>query len=205
MPYITAYDGESVAYQLALAAHLEATDGIRLSYADATETDWLFGVLWHRHGMSRAGRPLWKPVNTARQRRCMLHNLCQVCGRSAVDDGRIWWVMAEPPATTGAGQQFTNAPPTCRSCIPKARTLCPRLRPESHVYTARASEPYGVVADLYRPAARRKVVVVQRAIELPLEAFRDLEYALATQLIVTPHGLQRTDLERSLDSPAAVS
>lgn len=69
---------------------------------------------------------------------------------------------------------------------------CPWLGSESYVYTARATEPYGVVADVYRTAAARKVVVVQHAVQVPLEAFRVLEYALATQLLVGLDGLQRT-------------
>jgi hypothetical protein len=190
VPYVTAYDGESITYQLALAPHAGTTDGMRLTYVDAAETDWMFGALWHRHGLSRTGRPLWKLVNTLRQRRCMMHQLCQVCGESAVEDGRTWWLMPEPPATDGLGQPFTHVPPTCRSCIPTSRRLCPRLGPASCVYTTRDCDPYGVVADLYRPAAGRAVVVVQRAVEVPLEAFRDLEYALATQLIVTLDDLQ---------------
>jgi hypothetical protein len=195
VPYVTAYDGESIAYQLALTPHAGTTDGIRLTYVDSVETDWMFGVLWHRHGMSRFGRPLWRLVNTARQRRCMLRRLCQVCGQSAEEDGRIWWVMPDPPATTSVGQPFTHVPPTCPACIRKSRLLCPRLRPKSHVYTTRDCDPYGVVADIYRPAAGRTVIVVQRAVELPLEAFRDLEYALATQLIVTLNGLQELQMD----------
>ncbi|MEO3800557.1 hypothetical protein [Nonomuraea sp. B1E8] len=183
VPYVTAYDGEDVEYQLALAPHAEATDGFRLSYADAVAQDWMFGVLWHRHGTTRAGQPQWKLVNTARQRRCMLHLLCQVCGRSAVDDdGRIWWVLVDLPPTTALDEPFTNAPPTCRECIPAATRMCPRLRQSSHIYTAAAAEPYAVVADTFRPAGRR--LVIGQTLELPLEAFHDLEYALAKQLVV---------------------
>lgn len=201
MPYVTAYDSESIAYQLALAPHAGTTNGVRLTYVDATDQDWRFGALWHRHGLSRVGRPLWKLVNTARQRRCMLYGLCQVCGGSAVEDGRIWWLMPEPPAVDGVGQPFTHVPPTCRSCIPEARLLCPRLRAQSPVYTTRTCEPYGVVADLYRPAAGRTVVMVQRAVEVGLEAFRDLEYALATQLIVALDDLQESDPRQALADP----
>lgn len=190
VPYVTAYDGEDLDYALALAPSLEATDGIRLSYADPVDTDWLYGVLWHRHGMSRAGRPAWKLVNTNRQRRCMLHLLCQVCGRSARDDdGAIWWVMAEPPTPTGAGEPSTNAPPTCRRCIPIARQSCPRLRESAHLYTATAAEPYGVMADVFKPSGRG-VVLVRETTELPLDAFHELEYALAKQLLVKLEGLQ---------------
>lgn len=193
VPYITAFSGEDVTYQLAIAPALEATNGFRLSYSDPTESDWLFGVLWHRHGMSRAGRPEWKLVNTPRQRRCMLRLLCQVCGQPATQDGRIWWVMAEPPPMSGAGHPFTNAPPTCRSCIPASRQLCPRLRRSAHVYTAATAVPYGVVADTYKPAGRG-LVSVGGSVELPLEAFRELEYALAKQLIVALDGLQQAHL-----------
>ncbi|SET31083.1 hypothetical protein SAMN05421811_102707 [Nonomuraea wenchangensis] len=194
VPYVTAFEGEAVSYQVAFVADAEATDGVRLSYTDATAHDWMFGVLWHRQGLSRAGRPLWKLVNTARQRRCMLRLLCQVCGRSAVDGGRIWWLLPEPPGVAVDGRPFTHAPPTCRSCIPAARVWCPRLGSESYVYTVCGSEPYGVVADVYRPAAGRKVGAIRRAVEVPLEAFRLLEYAVAMQLLVKLDGLQRADL-----------
>lgn len=190
VPYVTAYDGEDVDYQLALAPHPEATDGRRLSYMDPVATDWMFGVLWHRHGMTRAGSPAWKLVNTVRQRRCMLHLLCQVCGQSATDeDGLIWWVLAEQPGVTAAGTPFTNAPPTCTACIPEAHTLCPRLRNQAYIYTARDIEPYGVVAEVYQPVGPR-VIAARQTTELPLEAFRQLEYALAKQLLVTLDGLR---------------
>ncbi|MBB5776236.1 hypothetical protein [Nonomuraea jabiensis] len=185
VPYVTAYDGEDVTYQLALARSAEATDGIRLSYADPVETDWMFGVLWHRHGLSRAGNPQWKLVNTIRQRRCMWHCLCQVCGQSAKDEnGRIWWVMADDPIRTPAGELSTNAPPTCRACIPEARMLCPILRKHSRVYTARDVEPYAVAGEVYQRAGNRLVAVGQ-ATEIPLDAFARLDYTLAKQLLVT--------------------
>lgn len=190
VPYVTAYDGEDLDYALALAPSLEATDGIRLSYADPVDTDWLYGVLWHRHGMSRSGRPVWKLVNTNRQRRCMLRLLCQVCGQSARDsNGAIWWVMTEPPTPTGVGDLSTNAPPTCRRCIPVARRSCPRLRESMHIYTSTAAEPYAVMADVFKPSGRG-VVLVREVTEVPLDAFHDLEYALAKQLLVKLEGLQ---------------
>ncbi|MFI7126045.1 hypothetical protein ACIBQ1_10150 [Nonomuraea sp. NPDC050153] len=190
VPYVTAYDGEDIRYQLTLAPSPEATDGIRLSYADVTEHDRLFGALWHRHGLTRAGRPEWKLVNTGRQRRCMLRLLCQVCGQPARDSaGLIWWVMNESPGANGLGEPFTHTPPTCRACIPIARNLCPRLREFSQVYTATAAEPYGVVADIFKPAGRN-LVRAGTTRELPLDAFHDLEYALAKQLIVTLEDLR---------------
>ncbi|WP_431920460.1 hypothetical protein [Nonomuraea jabiensis] len=183
---MTAYDGEDITYQLALVRSAEATDGVRLSYADPVDTDWMFGALWHRHGMTRAGHPQWKLVNTPRQRRCMIRNLCQVCGKSAMDGdtGRIWWVMAEPPGKNVLGEEFTNTPPTCRACIRLACHLCPRLREWAQAVTVGAAEPYGVVADTFKPVGNR-LVSVGTATEMPLDAYHDLEYALAKQLIVS--------------------
>lgn len=194
VPYVTAYEGEALAYQLVVEPSAEATEGIRLSYVDAVETDRLYGALWYRQGITKTGRPLWKLINTPRQRRCMMRLLCQVCGRSTVDDdGRIWWLMPEPPGTTGGGMPFTHVPPCCRACIPVARAMCPRLRHKALVYTARDAEPFGVVADLYRPAAGLKAVLLQHAVEVPLDAFRRLDFALATQLLVSLDDLQRTE------------
>ncbi|MFI7124694.1 hypothetical protein ACIBQ1_03315 [Nonomuraea sp. NPDC050153] len=119
----------------------------------------------------------------------MLHLLCQVCGQSAREEGRIWWVMAEPPGKDAIGELFTNTPSTCRSCIPAARRLCPRLWEWSRVNSVNAADPYGVVADVFKPLGRRLVSVAD-AVELRLEAYHDLEYALAKQLIVTLDGLQ---------------
>jgi hypothetical protein len=183
VPYVTAYDGEQMPYQLAFAPHAAATDGVRLSFHDPVEQDWMFGVLWHRQGLHRRGRPLWNMVNTSRQRRCMLRHLCQVCGRSAVDEtGRVWWLLPEPPGQAGA-VEFTHAPPTCHRCIPAAFEQCPRLRRGGHIYTSAGSVPYGVVGMVYQ-LRHSGLVQIEEALELPLEAFHRLEYALASQLIV---------------------
>ncbi|MCF6468894.1 hypothetical protein FAF44_10905 [Nonomuraea sp. MG754425] len=62
---MTAYKDEGVAYQRTVCPDAEATDGMRLTYTDATAHNSMFGAQWHRHGLSRAGRPLRKLVNTA--------------------------------------------------------------------------------------------------------------------------------------------
>lgn len=185
VPYITAYSEEMTPHPLAFAAHRGATDGIRLSYADSIPQDWQLGVLWARQGLHRRGRPEWKIVNTLRQRRCMLHLLCQVCGMPAADplDGRTFWVLADDPGEASLGAGYTNAPPTCAACIPEAITSCPRLRRGAMAYTVGGAEPYGVLADVLRPDGRRPVEV-ERNIAIPLDAFHRLEYALAKQLLV---------------------
>jgi hypothetical protein len=56
------------------------------------------------------------------------NRLCQVCAQSVVDKetGRIWWLPASDGEECGDG--FTNAPPTCKACIPEAITYCSHLR-----------------------------------------------------------------------------
>lgn len=192
VPYITAYSDELAPHPLAFLAHPEATDGARLSYADPIPQDWQLGVLWARQGIHRRGRPEWKVVNTIRQRRCMLHLLCQVCGQPAADpvDSRISWVLADDPGETSAGAGYTNAPPTCASCVPEAIASCPRLRRGAAVYSVGSAEPYGIIGDVLRPSLPRPVEV-ERNVVIGLDSFRRLEYALAKQMLVVLEGLRR--------------
>lgn len=193
VPYITAYDEERLPYRLTFARDREATDGWRLCYADAIAQDWMFGVLWSRQGLHRRGRPLWKLVNTIRQRNAMLRLLCQVCGGSAAGlDGRVSWVLAADPSGTATGAAYTNSPPTCRSCVPEALATCPRLRHGASVFTVGHVELYGVIANVMRPSPERPAMVEGNAV-IPLEAFHRLEYALAVQLLVTLRDLRETE------------
>jgi hypothetical protein len=57
------------------------------------------------------------------------------------------------------------------------------LRKRAYVYTARDIEPYGVVAEVYQPIGPG-LIAARQTTEMPLDAFRQLEYALAKQLLV---------------------
>jgi hypothetical protein len=96
IPYITARSEETIDHSLKFAWSKEISR-LQLTYSDPHPGDWALGVLWMRQGLTGQGYPEWKLVNTLRQRRCMLRKLCQVCGRSAVDQhtGRTWWVLAD--------------------------------------------------------------------------------------------------------------
>jgi hypothetical protein len=192
VPYITAWSDEVVPARLAFQWHPEA-GGLRLTYTDAVEQDRMFGVLWARQGISQQGRPEWKLVNTLRQRRAMLHHLCQVCGQPATDPatGRVWWLLADDPTDTSEGDGYTNAPPTCRQCIPEALASCPRLRRSAAVYTVADSEPYGVLAHTFLPVGREQLAMDRRSVTIPLDAFVALESAMATQMLVLLRGLRR--------------
>lgn len=196
VPYITAYSEELAPHPLAFTADPEATDGVRLSYADAIPQEWMYGVLWARQGLHRRGRPEWKIINTLRQRRCMLRLLCQVCGEAAADpvDSRISWVLADDPGDTSAGAGYTNAPPTCARCVPAAIASCPRLRCGAAVYSVGSAEPYGVIGDVLRPS-RDRPVELERNVVISLDSFRRLEYALAKQLLVVLEDLRPAPIQ----------
>ena len=192
VPYITAYSDELTPHPLAFVTHPEATDGVRLSYADASPQDRQLGVLWARQALHRRGRPEWKVVNTIRQRRCMLHLLCQVCGQSSADpwSGRISWVLADDPGDTSTGAGYTNAPPTCARCVPEAIAGCPRLRRGAAVYSVGSAEPYGIIGDVMQPSPQRPVEV-ERNVVISLDSFHRLEYAIAKQLLAVLEDLRR--------------
>ncbi|MBN6054485.1 hypothetical protein JYK22_21265, partial [Nonomuraea sp. RK-328] len=123
----------------------------------------------------------------------MLRDLCQVCGESATDcwTGRIWWVLADDPSDTSCGDGYTNAPPTCHSCIPSAIASCPRLRRSAAVYTVGGSEPYGVLAGVVQESTSGGEIVLKKNVCLALDEFARLELAMATQLLVVLHDLRR--------------
>ncbi|GAB2918168.1 hypothetical protein ACFMQL_20220 [Nonomuraea fastidiosa] len=190
VPYITSWSVERISGDVLFKPHAEVA-GLRLTYPDPVSTDWMFGVLWVRQALApQLGRPEWNAVHALRQRRVMLRKLCQVCNQTAVDEetDRIWWVLAEELSEFG-----TNAPPTCRACIPDALVSCPRLRRSAAVYTVGDYEPSAVLANLYRPGPLGPVLK-QESVEVPLDAFLDLEWALATQLIVTLHDVRQEEI-----------
>lgn len=195
VPYITAWSEEASSHCLAFTHHPES-GGMRLTYTDPHSNDWMYGVLRARQGINRGGRPEWKLVNTLRQWRCMEYRLCQVCGKPATDPatGRVWWLLADDVASTAPGQGYTNAPPTCRACIPDALTYCPRLRTAATAYTVADAEPYAVLAHVFRPVPSGGAVVVDRSVMVQLEEFDRLTRALAHQLVVLLSGLQRTPI-----------
>ncbi|MEU4695538.1 hypothetical protein [Nonomuraea dietziae] len=195
VPYITAWSGELITAPLMFAHHAEA-GGPRLTYADPTLCDWQYGVLRARLGLQRGGRPEWKLVNTLRQWRCMEHWLCQVCGTSAIDPvtGRVSWLLDDDIDSTAPDQGYTNAPPTCRACIPEALASCPRLRRGAAAYTAADVEPFAVLGHVFRPTQGRGAEVVDRNVMVRLEEFDRLTRTLAHQLVVLLSGLERVPI-----------
>ncbi|MEV6866632.1 hypothetical protein AB0M44_37255 [Streptosporangium subroseum] len=188
-PAVVAHEGEAVPQYVIFA---EGPNGPRLRHARPRPGDWGYGVLRARQKTNKRGRPIFPAVHTRRQWQYIDLGLCQVCTGSArdPDSGRWWWLLSDDGQS--AAQGYTNAPPTCRDCIPEAIAQCPHLREAAAVYTVANFEPYGVLANLYQPLGELAIPAMEK-VELTLSDPRGGQ-ALATQLLVLLHGLQSEPL-----------
>ncbi|MFD1539032.1 hypothetical protein [Nonomuraea guangzhouensis] len=119
--------------------------------------------------------------------------LCQVCGGPAVDtEPRLipWLLTKTVFERTGLDSGRTNAPPTCWSCIPKALEQCPMLRADFTLYTVRAVETVGVLADLYRPGVFREPIPTAHNVFVPWDAPRYHPRTLAVAQVLELHGMK---------------
>jgi len=183
-PYVIGWTGEVEQHSL---KWIPRHGGLRLSYTVPRQGDRSNGVLRLRQGQSRTGRPDFKTVNTWRQWRCMEQRLCQVCTGSAVDreTGRIWWLLSGDGRD---GDGYTNAPPTCRTCIPEAISQCSHLRRNAAVFTVGDCSPFGVRADVFVPYLPPLVPFERNAV-LRFDEY-DMHHALARELLMRLHDVQ---------------
>ncbi|MEV4898136.1 hypothetical protein AB0K48_53280 [Nonomuraea sp. NPDC055795] len=184
IPYVIGYRGEEVPQRLRMAPN--PLGGLRLSHWAPDPEDWQHGVLRARMRDTRTGRPDLATVNVPRQWRCMDQTLCQACAAPARDPetDRVWWLLAAQDtwAKCGSIAGYTNAPPTCLTCIPKAITQCPHLRSSAQVYSVGGYSRFAVIADLFEPRGQT-AHLVERGARLRLDSSH-LRYALASQLMV---------------------
>ncbi|MEV0827976.1 hypothetical protein [Nonomuraea rubra] len=184
-PYVIGWTGEALErHVLRWRPHWE---GQRLSYADERRTDYADGVLRLRQGQTMTGRPDFRTVNTRRQWRCMSRQLCQVCARSVEDPdtGRTWWLLS---SREGAGDGFTNAPPTCPACIPEAISKCSYLRHNAAVFTVGSYWPYGVRGDVFLPYLPPVVPFQENAVVKLTDD--DIRHCIARELLVRLHDVR---------------
>ncbi|MBG0831580.1 hypothetical protein HS041_27995 [Planomonospora sp. ID67723] len=193
VPYVLAYSGEAVRQRLTFAPDPSCGE-LRLSHQDPRpRSDWHRGVLLARVRTNRRGQIMWRHLNRRRQWECMTKDLCQVCKGPAADSrtGRLWWVITETGfrASSDSGG-LTNAPPTCRPCIPTSLQWCPQLQKSAAVYTVAAAESAGVLADIYRPGPGGVPVFTgEHNAFVGWEEFSVLPFALATQMVVRLHDM----------------
>ncbi|MFD1539580.1 hypothetical protein [Nonomuraea guangzhouensis] len=198
-PYVIGWTGEIQTHPLKWIPH---RGGFQLGYAIPSRGDYNNGVLRLRQGKKMTGRPDFTSVNTRRQWRCMDNRLCQVCACSAVDaeTGRIWWLLSSDSGDGGDG--YTNAPPTCRGCIPEAIAQCPHLRRNAAVFTVGNCSPFGVRADVFLPYLP-PLVPYERNVVLTFDDY-DMCNALGRELLMRLHDVQPAALigdARAWDRP----
>lgn len=96
------------------------------------------------------GRARLGGVHPLRQRQCMTHMLCQICGTETLgEDGgerQLFLLRGDTPITEG---ERTGSPPVHRSCAAESVRDCPHLR-EGHVAAlVEWTLPWGVAGLVY--------------------------------------------------------
>lgn len=115
------------------------------------------GVLWRRVPSSPGrGRPQYGKVHFLRQRNAMSGLLCQVCGRSAVEDAAddgVLWLLDEDPDDPGSWPRdlVTGHPPVCLPCARQSVRACPHLRRRYAAVRVRRHTLTGVHGVVYGP------------------------------------------------------
>lgn len=164
VPYISTWSGERTGSD----GHdriIGRSDGTGIGYADETILDRDgFGVLWTRT-ISRIGdgRPLFKQIHAARQRRAMERLLCQVCAQPADRNelGVLWLIPGDyHDDWHNWPEGLCNPhPPMCQPCAEVSTALCPMLR-HTHVAVRAGHCPItGIVGARYETGAFRPRMV----------------------------------------------
>ncbi|MDT3398751.1 hypothetical protein RKE29_19230 [Streptomyces sp. B1866] len=109
-------------------------DGAGLAYRDERPQDRdRHGVLWVRLTEAPGeGRPDFRTMHAARQRRVMLDRLCQVCGGPADRTSQGWLFLLQRPGQDEWSPDWPEGslctkPPVCRACAALAVRHCPHL------------------------------------------------------------------------------
>lgn len=173
VPWVARWTSEVRGY-----GYLATPTGVR--YRDETPDDRDLGVLWQREGDSRGlGEPQWAQMHTGRQHMAMVGPCCQVCGR--VIEGKLTWLLPIWESKPRRGRLNTTTPPTCETCIPVARSLCPHLNAKGAVaFDVSGYRPWGVFGEVYTGVGQHGKVLGDVQFAQPDR----LPWVLAKQLIV---------------------
>ncbi|MET9241063.1 hypothetical protein [Nonomuraea sp. NPDC003709] len=205
IPYTIAFANELVKDPIAFEP---CAGRLRLAYQPSQPGDWIkppgaesweLGILRARvrdlrNKPDQRGSERMRKLNARRQWRCMDKLLCQVCGSPAMDPKTrlIPWPLTKTVfERTGLDSGRTNAPPTCWSCIPKALEECPMLRADFTLYTVRAVESAGVLADLYRPGIFHEPVLTAHNAFVSWDAPQYHPRTLAVAKVLELHGMKQ--------------
>ncbi|RKN45988.1 hypothetical protein D7294_05105 [Streptomyces hoynatensis] len=145
------------------------------------------GVLWARvlDGPG-SGRPDFRAMHPARQRRAMLERLCQVCGHPADRNGKGWLFALRRPGPDEEGPGWPEGllctkPPVCEPCAHLAARLCPHLGEPAFV-RVRKPRVWGVFGGFLTPGPGGRLVAGEDG-DLPY-GHPQAGWFLANQLVV---------------------
>lgn len=187
VPYISTWSGESIS-QNGRDQIIELPDGNGIGYANETILDRdAYGVLWSRTLIRIGdGRPLFKQIHAARQRRAMERLLCQVCAQPSDrnEDGVLWLIPGDyRDDWRNWPEGLCNPhPPLCLRCADVSTQLCPALRNKYVAVRARHYPISGVLGTRYQAATFRPQMVGGDVIDYTDPAVR---WVQASQLVRT--------------------
>ncbi|MFF3733950.1 hypothetical protein ACFYXM_27505 [Streptomyces sp. NPDC002476] len=158
MPLLTPYVASRTTEQPVREAELTiefAPGGPRLAYRHPRPGDRdHHGNLWVRMDQSTTGRVQYNRMHVHRQRTCMEHLLCQICGTPADRNKQGWlfldWRRPDSPPTWPE-RSLTSMPPLCTEHAHTSLHQCPFLRRTDHaVLRVRKPRLHGVSGTLYQ-------------------------------------------------------
>ncbi|MFD3524535.1 hypothetical protein [Streptomyces sp. NPDC058653] len=154
VPYVAPWSGEVP--RLGQLVERRGCGGVGLGYADEVEVvDRFETVLWTRVPLGRGrGKSALARVHPLRQRRCMRHQLCQVCGGSVVGsraDERFLFVMGTSDGREIAEGEVTAVPPVHEACARESLVNCPHLREGWAAAFVGYASAWGVAGVAYHP------------------------------------------------------
>ncbi|MFI7103317.1 hypothetical protein ACIBK8_28680 [Streptomyces sp. NPDC050161] len=124
----------------------------RLGYTDeVTSVDVRHGALWARMPAVRGtGEPTLDGVHALRQRQCMSHMFCQICGGTTYDasydrqEERFLFLVRAPDGHPIREGERTTSPPVHAACAREAVRDCPHLRRGYTLALVRSAPLWGV-------------------------------------------------------------
>ncbi|MEV0776325.1 hypothetical protein [Streptomyces sp. NPDC050428] len=181
--------------------HRPGPGGIALGYQDEIPGDRFRDVLWVRMSMGQGnGRPDMPGVHALRQRRCINHFMCQVCGRPTERrDGRYLFLMHAAGGRAISEGERTQTPPVHVKCARESVRDCPHLRESSTAALVEHAPIWGVAGIEYNPhtLAPREPLGNENRPKLTEVAYEDhsrIAWIKAAREVISLHGVTEVDL-----------
>ncbi|MGW0844174.1 hypothetical protein ACWD26_29365 [Streptomyces sp. NPDC002787] len=202
VPYIAAWSREKQSTDGLVRARRIGGEGI-VYHNEDPGIDRHMNALWVRTSLARGkDEPVFDNVHAMRQRRAMLHQLCQVCSETTFgrdDERHLYLVRADAGNPIREGEK-TNSPPVHPECAEEAVQMCPRLR--KGYATALVERPlgWGVAGLVYDP----DTLTPLPSEDLTFVSYDDerLRWTLAARLVLELRGVTPVRLEDVLTTAA---